>query len=240
MPQVQLANAAVARRINRCLVRLVLSEETDSTLSISQQLRQAARACCYDAENGLGWNTAGHGLTACNYSVLLNQRGLLSLQYAQEFTGAYSWEQESYVTFDLRTGRRLALADLVADSPAQLRRRMHNAITRRFGEALAEMAVDQEESADVAMVAEHFCWDWSTKRVRFESDPGPAGEDRAAEPDLESFALTPHELRLYYGRLLPHVIQNYEPDNTYHFPYARVQPRGLLVPVAKAVTVKKQ
>src|SRR5688572_7082604 len=73
VPQVQLSNAAVARRINRCLVRLVLSEETDSTLSISQQLQQAARACCYDAENGLGWNTVGHGLTSCSYSILLNQ-----------------------------------------------------------------------------------------------------------------------------------------------------------------------
>jgi hypothetical protein len=162
------------------------------------------------------------------------------LRYSQEFTGAYSWVQESYATFDLRTGRQLALVDLVANSPAQLTRRMHGAINRRFGEALAEMAADKTDSADIAMVAEHFCWDWPAKRVRFQGDSGPVGEERAAEPNLESFALTPHELRLYYGRMLPHSIQNYEPDNTYHFPYARIQPRGLLVPVAKAALAKKQ
>ncbi|MBJ6109376.1 hypothetical protein JAO73_10150 [Hymenobacter sp. BT523] len=231
VPQVQLGDAAVAARINRRLVALVLGGETNPALSVRQQLRQAERTCCYDGENGLGWNTAGQGLTGCDYTVLLNQQGLLSIEYSQEFTGAYTWEQARHATFDLRTGRQLALADLVADPPAQLTRRMHGAISRRLGETMAELR-DAGDSTDFEIVAENFHWDETAKRVRFQSDPGPAEEARASEPDLESFALTPTELRLYYERMLPHVLLNLEADNTYRFPYSRVQPRGALLPVA--------
>lgn len=96
----------------------------------------------------------------------------MSLEYRQEFTGAYSWEHALHVTFDLRTGRQLALTDLIADLPVQLTRRMHGAISRRFGEALAEMA------ADISVAAERFGWNWSAKGVRFQSNPGLAEEAR--------------------------------------------------------------
>jgi hypothetical protein len=240
VPQIQLANTAAAKRINRRLAWLLLGEETDSTLSVSRQLRQAERACCYDAENGLGWNTVGQGLTGCNYHVLLNQQGLLSVEYSQEYTGAYSWGRTAHATFDLQTGRQLTLADIVADSPAQLTRRMHGAINRRFRESLDEMRTEGADSTEIAFVAGCFAWDWSAKRVRFKSEFEATKESFADEPDLECFAITPRELRLYYGRVLPHVIQNYEPDETYHFPYARVQLRGLLVPVAKAASAKRR
>jgi hypothetical protein len=240
MPQVQLSNAAVARRINRRIVELVMSEQTNPKLNVRQQLRQAERTCCYDGENGLGWNTVGQGLTGCNYSVLLNQQGILSLAYWREYTGAYQWEQALHVTFDLRTGSQLTLADLVADPPAQLMRRMHGAISRRFGESLTHMKSGKEDSSRISFVAELFCWDWDAKRVRFASDSELADEASATEPTLENFALTPHELQLYYEPALPHILLHLEPDNTYHFPYARIQPRGLLVPVAKAALAKKQ
>lgn len=239
VPQINCADAVVARRINRRIVWLIMSGETNAALSVSQQLRQAERTCCYDTENGLGWNTVGHGLTGCDYNVMLNQQGLLSLEYAQEFTGAYLWERAAYATFDLRTGRQLKLADLIADSPVQLTRRMHAAISRRFGESLAEMAASETDSADISFVAERFCWDWKAKRVRFQSDPSPLLEDRAIEPDLESFAITPNELQLHYERVLPHVVQNLEPDNTYHFPFIRLQPRGMLLPLVKTRPTKR-
>jgi len=155
----------------------------------------------------------------------------------QEFTGAYSWERALHVTFDLRTGRQLALTDLVADPPAQLTRRMHSAISRRFGEFLTDMS-KEADSIEIDHVAELFCWNWKANRVRFQSDAA-ADETGSSEPDLESFALTPRELRLYYGPGLPHVMLNYEPDDTYRFPFARIQPRGLLVPLAKAAAAKK-
>lgn len=117
---------------------------------------------------------------------------------------------------------------------------MHGAISRRFGESLAEMVADGTDSADIALVAERFCWDWTAKRARFQSDLAPTAEDRANEPDLESFALTPDELQLHYERVLPHVVQNLEPDNTYHFPFVRLQPRGILLQLVKTAPAKQR
>ncbi|WP_208173034.1 hypothetical protein [Hymenobacter negativus] len=140
----------------------------------------------------------------------------------------------------MRTGRQLSLADVVADPPAQLRQRMHRAINRRFAETLNEMAADKVDSADIGLVIGLYSWDKITKQVRFQSDPGPMDKERATEPSLKNFALTPRELQLYYGPVLPHVIQTLDLDPTYHFPYARVQPRGLLVPVTKTGRTAKQ
>lgn len=232
VPQVRLGDAAVSRRINRSILLRILGEEINPAGPVAQVIQQAAKACCWDAE-ARHWR-GGQGITGCDYTVLLNEHGVLSLELVQEFTGAYSYESTGHLTFDLRTGRALTLADVVADPPAQLQRRMRGAITRRFGEALGEMMQEPLDTADIALVVELYCWDKVAKRVRFESDPGSADEARATEPDPENFALTPVELRLYYGPVLPHVIQNMDLDGTYHFPYARVQPRGLLVPVAKA------
>lgn len=50
VPQVKLPNVAVARRINRALLRLVMrsAEGVDSLGTARQQIRQANRTCCYD------------------------------------------------------------------------------------------------------------------------------------------------------------------------------------------------
>ncbi len=230
VPQVQMSDAVVAQRINRSIAqRIIEGDEVDTKARLSQQLRQAALECCWDSDER-HW-ISGQGLTGCRYEVLLNEQGLLSFEFTLESTGAYSYENTDHISFDLRTGRQLTLADVVADSPAQLTRCMHGAISRRFGEALVGMRTEAD-STEIATVAELFYWDWNAKRVRFQGDPGIAEVARATEPNLESFALTPYELRLYYGSNLPHAMLNYEPDNTYHFPFMRVQPRGLLVPLA--------
>ncbi|RZL02460.1 MAG: hypothetical protein EOO62_22235 [Hymenobacter sp.] len=221
VPQVRLPDAAAARRINATLVRMLISSEAggiDSAASAMQQLRQASRECCYDPDTRQ-W-TVGLGLTGCGYQVLFNQGGLLSLAYTSQFTGAYSWERTSHVTFDLRTGRVMALADLLADAPAQLQRRMRNAINRRLADELRQIAETYGDSATVAYVAEQFQWDWATKQVK------PSLGDSLA--DLTEFALTPQKLLLFYRVDFPHINLNFEPDDTYRFAYAGLLPRPLL------------
>ncbi|WP_375436511.1 hypothetical protein [uncultured Hymenobacter sp.] len=58
-----------------------------------------------------------------------------------------------HLTFDLRTGRLLTLADLVADPPAQLSRGLCAAISRRLRDDLATVAANYGDSAQVAYVA---------------------------------------------------------------------------------------
>lgn len=221
VPQVRLANTAAARRINRQLLRLVLAGEfegVDSTASPQWQLAQAAHECCYDAD-AKQWLAAGQGFTGCSYKVLFNQGGLLSLGIMTQYTGAYSWEQPQYLTFDLRTGRLLTLADVVADSPDQLSQRLSWAINRRLGDELAQLAKYGEDTARIAYAAEQFQWDQKTHQSK---NPNLGLGDPA------EFALTPQRLLLFYRVGFPHAALDLEPDDTYRFAYRTLHLRPRL------------
>ena len=212
LPQVRLADEAVSQRINRAIARAVVSaaEETvDTTATLPRQLRQvASQACC---------------LRGARFQVLLNQGLLFSVKLALEFRGAYSYEQQRYLVFDLGTGQRLGLAALVADPPAQLAKRFEGAVNRRIGEFLGDTATG--EHAGRAKLAERFGWDFATRRVRFATAAAPT---ETPAPDLSEFALTPHALLLFYRVGLPATMLADTPDDTYRFPYARLQARGRL------------
>jgi len=212
LPQVRLADEAVSQRINRAIARAVLgaSEETvDTTAALPRQLRQvASQACC---------------LSGVRFQVLLNQGYLLSVKLTLEIRGAYSYEQQRYLVFDLGTGQRLGLAALIADPSTQLMKRLEGAVNRRIGEFLGDTATG--EHAGRAALAERFGWDFSTRRVRFSTASAPT-EVPAAE--LAEFALTPHALLLFYRVGLPATMLADTPDETYRFPYTRLQPRGRL------------
>lgn len=228
VPQVRLASAKLARLVNRRLLRYALqnADIVDTLASPAQQLRQAARSCCYDPDTRQ-WQV-GRGLTHGYYRVLFNQGGLLSLELTEEFTGTYSWERSKHLTLDLRTGRQLALCDVVADAPAQLRR-LRGAVSRRLGEALDETTEYYgDEPATIAHVAEQFQWNWATHQTAI-------GEGA----DLTDFALTPQKLLLFFQVGFAHVEANFEPDATYRFAYTSLRPqpplrRALgLLPAAK-------
>ncbi|WP_460677059.1 hypothetical protein [Hymenobacter coalescens] len=224
--QVKLANAAVARRINQRVADLMTNSEAPSGQSLRQRLKAAERDCCYDEETNR-WMNAGSGLTGASYSVLLNQQGLLSLEYVMESTGNYSWLATAHVTFDLRTGNELQLADLVADSPAQLTARMRGAINRRFGEAMATATKAGADSATLAYMTETLYWDSRAGRVRF----GTLTEEGATPPQLEDFAVTPKALLLFYDAGFHRLRPSFEPDATYRFPFARLKPNSILQPL---------
>jgi len=144
LPQVQLPDAAAARRINRRLRQVLLTAPVmahrhdrgpapDSTAPVRRQLRQVYRGCCYDAETRM-WKV-GQGYTGLGYEILLNQHGLLSLRADTEFTIRHQDYESRYLTFDLRTGRQLTLTDVVAEPLPRLRRRMQGAINRRYQES---------------------------------------------------------------------------------------------------------
>ncbi|TPG63751.1 hypothetical protein [Hymenobacter nivis] len=239
VPQVKLADAAVARRINRTLLRLIVGAQTDNVDSLGtaqQQLHQADRESRYDAEAKV-LRRYGQGFVGAEYKILLNQHFLLSFAFNFEYLGAYPSQSTQHATFDLRTGRQLRLANLIADAPAQLTLRMQGAISRRIGEHLGQLAADPTNKDEMTYLAERFHWRADARRVVFETN---GRTEAAAAVGLDEFALTPQALLLFYRFDLPHVIQNFEPDDTYRFPYARVRPRGPLVPVANAAGTSKK
>ena len=217
VPQVRLpaAGAAAARRINATLARLALTDNLDDTrpAATAGQAIQRARA---DYE-GNGQS----GLFATDYKVLLNQGQLLSLALTLEYSAAYPSTDTHHATFDLRTGRLLAVADLLADTLA-LRQRWHQRINQRVAARLREVA--QEYPADPAApdaVRDYTQWSDSARQI-------PA----RARPALREFALTPQGLVLYTRFEFPHVVLALAPDDEYLFPYAQAlpwaRPQGLL------------
>lgn len=207
VPQVRLADEAVSQRINRALARAVVRQAkiaVDTTAALPKQLRQVATDdCC---------------LTGARFQVLLNQGALFSVKISLEFRGASTYEQQRYLVFDLGTGERLALAALVADPPTQLARRLETAVNRRMSEFLADSAVRSHPGR--AALAQSLHWNATTHQVDF-----AAG---APAVSLQEFALTPHALLLLYPTNQQATALADIPEETYRFPFARLQAKGRL------------
>ncbi|WP_305031400.1 hypothetical protein [Hymenobacter convexus] len=242
LPQVRLPNAAVARRINRQLLRQCVdyTGSVDSTASPRRQVRQMVVECCYDQETK-GWMAGGLGYTGTDYTVLLNQGYLLSLEFAKDDNGLTRMDAE-HLTFDLRTGKRLTLGDLVADPPAQLAQRLEWAIDRRLKAELADVAAVYGDSDVIAHVAQLYGFEeWNTVKQK----PTAADTSAASASDMKywletaDFALDDHALLLYHNVGMSRIDIPFLPDPVYTFPFARIHPRGLLVPLAKAAGTKK-
>lgn len=234
VPQVRLANTVAAQRINRLLLRVTL-DVVDSTASPQRQLYQAARECCYDQETK-SWRAGGDGLTGTGYRVLLNQDFLLSLAFSHEY-GGLEWPGGSYLTFDLRTGRCLTLADLLIDPPAELNRRLAGAINRRLRADLADVAANYGDLATIDRVAQLYGFygvdEWNTTPQHQPAADTAASVPPARQTYPADFALQPNALLLFFSVGMARVEFEFLPDDTYVFPYSRLHPRGLLVAVAK-------
>ncbi|MGI4871931.1 MAG: hypothetical protein ACRYFX_12235 [Janthinobacterium lividum] len=248
VPQVRLPNAAVARRINRQLLRYVTANfrSIDSTAAPARQLYQAARECCYDQETK-GWRAGGDGLTAVSYTVLLNQDYLLSLEFSDD-EGGLTQPETHHLTFDLRTGRRLTLTDLLADPPAELNRRLGWAVNRRLREELANVAAAYGDSTTIDYVAQLYGFygrdEWNTTpRHDFTSPAVPDSlydYDQLVKYELAEFALRPQALLLFHPVGMSRLNLEFLPSETYTFPFERLHPRGLLVLLATKAKLAKR
>jgi hypothetical protein len=244
VPQVKLPNVAATKRINRTLMRHFRERsygEVDSTLSPSRQLRQAVRQCCFDKDSQ-SWMAAGLGLSSTSYGVLLNQDYLLSLAFSDS-EGGLEQPGGPHLTFDLRTGRLLKLGDLVADPPAQLGRRLEAAISRRLrdelGKAVENYGDDSSRIDDVARLYNIETWD-TTPRRGMTLDTKGTGDDSQASYTYFEFALTPDALLLFYTVGMSRHSFEFLPDETYTFPWARLQPRPILLPLVQAAEAGKK
>lgn len=215
LPQVRLSDEAVSQRINRTIARTVvrLAKTTvDTTAALPKQLRQVAtNDCC---------------LTGGRFQVLLNQGYLFSVKLSLEFRGTPSYERQQYLVFDLGTGEQVPLASLIADPPAQLAHRLEAAVNRRMAEFLADSATHNHPSRVVLAQALH--WNAATHQVDFAGGAPPVS--------TQEYALTPHALLLLYPADQQATALADVPEETYRFPYTRLQARGrLAVLVQKSV-----
>jgi hypothetical protein len=205
LPQVQLPDAAVAERLNRAIVAASFENEADW-----QQLsaRQAVQRCLreYRAADG-------QGLTSLSYVVVHNEHGLLTVAQTSEFLGAYPSSDTRSLVFDVRTGRRLRMADLVRDTVA-LRNHWRAAISQRVAAHLRAAPRDfADDTALVRELPELLHWNAATRQVAFEAN----------EPSFYDFAVTRRGLTLTYSYGLPHAIQAVEPETGFSFTFAELR-----------------
>lgn len=201
VPQVQLPDAAAAQRINTILTRLLLTDNLEDTsrAATATQAMQRARAA---------YESSGQtGIFATSYDVLFNQGGLLSLALTVEYSGAYPWASTQHATFEVRTGRQLFLADLLADT-LTLRRRWHQRINQRVAAHLRWVAQQYpSDSQALDAVLEYTAWSDAAGRI-------PARD----LPPLREFALSPRGLLLYTRFWFPHAVLALSPNDEYLFP----------------------
>jgi len=207
VPQIVLPNAAASHRINTVLVQLLFADAEPGRprpLGAAQAIERAAAE--YEANDQVG-------IFGTSFEVLCNQQNVLSLALTTEYSGAYPWSATRHATFDLRTGRQLVLADLLADTLA-LRRRWHTRLNRRLAAYQQEVARDYKPDADAwATVREYTGWSDTLRQVR-----------PARRPPLREFALTARGLVLYTSFWFPHPAMALAPPDAYLFSYASLRP----------------
>ncbi|WP_375435803.1 hypothetical protein [uncultured Hymenobacter sp.] len=218
VPQVQLPDAAAAARVNLGLVDVALGEDLEDVpqpLTVSTAIEQAHTE--FEGKKS--------DFTESRYEVLYNDHGLLSVEFTSEYRGAYPSTVKRHATFDLRTGRLMAVRDLVADTLA-LQQRWQQSISRRVTEHLRTLPEEYPQLATdtnlLADVKHRLYWNDSTSTV----------ELQAGEPRLYDFAVTSFGLVLYYDFGFPHLIEALQPDSDYQLTYADIKlwlkPKGPL------------
>ena len=213
LPEVWLANARVAARINRqlrasfweSLVNGASGQQVPFGEPVPATARQAVRrAQAYYAAHG------PTGFTRAGYAVRHNGQGLLSLELTSGLDSAYPSDYRAHFTFDLRTGRRVTLRQLVTDTLA-LRRQWWQAVRRRVAPMIPDLLPGSPELAATLQQA-------------------------SIAPNTLSFhdfLLTDAGLVLYHDFDFPHVMRAGAPAADYRFPYAAIRrllsPRGVLL-----------
>ena len=109
-PIVELESATAATAINGELMEDIVDRlfETNMPLVRSMSLQEEMAAVAKNnCSNGIC------SITGLDYKILYNKNGLLSMKVTLENTQNLLWEKDFYFNFDLKTGNRLEITDIV-------------------------------------------------------------------------------------------------------------------------------
>ncbi len=142
-------------------------------------------------------------LSESDFSVVYNDRGMLTVMLWMEGSGAYSDGVTKYVVVDTTTGRRQSAADVFTDL-----------------EGLARLVKKKQDAA----IAE------AIKVMKAEPDFGDGDPKQLFEntnfeaKDLEGFAADMAGVAFFYDYGFPHVIQALEPESELRLSWAEIKP----------------
>ena len=191
---------------------VVVAQNTAISKKINDEVRDAVIGD-YDGKLSLPANlkiqTKG-GLINLSYEVIYNKSDLLSLGIFMEGCGAYCSTYYEYLNFDLKTGRRLNISDIIlADSLESFNRLVAMDKTRNLNqykksqiEAFKNKEIDSTE------------YYWIIEQV---------DSNCINTLDVSKFALTNSYIEIFDDCYFPHVIRALQPTYNLNYPLKNVE-----------------
>ena len=162
-----------------------------------------------------------YGVDSADYDVGYNKNSVLSIKLFMEVSGAYPSTMVKNLVVDLKTGKRVALAD-VFTSIGQLIVKIDKAKKDNEAKAIAEVKKDNAEDA-------------RTLQNMLKSKGYQVSK-------LDEFSVSDDGVTFHYDYGFPHVIRALEPDSDYFFTWAElkpfIKPDGLLKTIYSQIIVK--
>ncbi len=147
-PFIQSKQSLVARKINQYLQKNVLDNK--KIITDSNKIFAASR---YINEDSI----LQSGYSAIDYTVVVNNARLLSLQFELESTGAYSTNFPSYYNFDNRTGKMITAAAIFTSRGLQiLKNRLLKERKIRVAQRIQELKGEMEIGEDSVYISDTF------------------------------------------------------------------------------------
>ena len=186
-PYIQSKQPIVAQKINQFLQKDLLDNKR--IITDSNKIFAASRYINEDSNLQSGYS-------AIDYTVVVNNARLLSLQFELESTGAYSTNFPSYYNFDNRTGKLITAAAIFTPRGLQiLKNRLLKERKIRVAQRIQELKGEMEIGEDSVYISDTF---------------KECLED--ANRDVQQISLRSHSILFYKEYCFPHVALPHEAD----------------------------
>lgn len=169
------------------LINSIVKEEVLLPDSINQSLTDA-----------LNDNINDYGLINLSYQVTYNRSGLLSFSIYREGCGAYCSSSNIYFNFDLQSGERLSMDDIILKDKFDI---FKNMVLTEKASVLNKYKIE-EKSSLLNKDIDSTTYDWAISQV---------DENCMNQISMEYFSITPQSIEIIDKCEFPHAIRSQEP-----------------------------
>jgi hypothetical protein len=183
------------------------------------------------------------GVTSMQYKILLNNGKVLSLQFDNEFCGAYCEENTTNYSFDATTGRHLTLQDIFTDIGIEtLKQKVYKDRTAMMKQEIKKLlvkaeklkrkkqTVNEEDDPELSIGLYETCLETSAEMRKDEIKSGDHHELAYFSVDAKGMTFTHERCSNHAGRALDSID---EFKNSYNFqslkPYLTTYAKYLLL-----------
>ena len=168
-------------------------------------------------------NINDYGLINLSYEVTFKESGLLSFSIFSEGCGAYCSSGETYFNFDLKTGKKLVITDLIIENKLDS---FHKIVFASKAKSLSKYKEDELRSLKQGVIDSN-TYDWALEQV---------DSNCINDVKLEDFSFSSFDMEIKDICEFPHAIRSEAP--TYELKYTYVFLSSFLTPRFKKLFLK--